>query len=721
MFSQESKTKNISVMFAGAPFKICDGQRFSGDLITTNGSLSVTNAVAENQVFNELCMKMYDQNITSKKRKQLTAALPDDPSQVLENPSICRHYKKRCNDLPGIGNATMGRLFDALRSAVVVESGSWISYVTERYPSFVDSINRNYSKHTPKLLEFKSYVMSLQESVVSFPDACVYFERDVWQLIYGNSMDKFVPRLFHHDETPYQKLCKFTTVKSRTELVLELCCDLGLDVAMPPHIELIGRCKQYMNKHQSIWMPLQNRDRAIIATRMQTFRFRNHHITFAKHFQIEKHIADVLKRIAVKFTDDVDVECKSKSICDEEQTKAIRLAIGNGVSCIFGGAGVGKTRVAGELAKQLGMDTVIGAAPTGKAANRLSECFGGEQTYTMHRLLFTRLEAVTEHMSSKVNLIVDEQSMQDQEIYAEVLLKYEHVINRVIHIGDVAQLPSISAGSLFRELIKASPYKSHELRKIYRTDGGAVIAMNSQKVRFGKLQLQYTPGKFEKYTFASAQQVADHCDGERGTRSMVLCQTRKMVASLNPLLRNIALPDHLSIRERTNEFKFGYKNGKKPLYCWSYVKGDRVLCIKNMYIPCDELDRVVLEICNGEIGTVIAASLRFITVLFDNQKEFMFDSKHVNNQTKELVNQIVESILPAYAMTVHKAQGSEYDKVVFICERFGGASRSMLYTAISRAKNKCVVFDKQDGVRYSINTPLATRKSMIFDDNELQL
>ena len=400
----------------------------------------------------------------------------------------------------------------------------------------------------------------------------------------------------------------------------------------------------------------------------------------------------------------------------EKQLEAIELAAGHHVMVVTGGPGTGKTTTMSgilELYDLLGLKTFL-AAPTGRAAKRLSECTGREAV-TIHRLLesqydpesggmlFFRDEA--EPLKADA-LIVDEASMVDLMLMS-ALLRAMRPGCRLILVGDPDQLPSVGAGNVFSDVIRSGCVPVVRLTEIFRQARESLIVMNAHAVNAGKEPvLNVTDKDFfflrRQSGESLVQTIKDLCS-TRLPQNMhipvpeiqVLTPTRKGIcgtANLNKQLQEVLNPPGNGKRERI----FGD-------FC--YREGDRVMQIRNNYDiiwTVSGTNRSGTGIFNGDIGVIKAIdhAAQTMTVVFDDEKEAAYSFE----QFSELE--------PAYAMTVHKSQGSEYRAVVLAA--LGGnpylLTRSILYTAITRARELLVVVGNEQTIAAMVENDRQQRR-----------
>ncbi len=413
----------------------------------------------------------------------------------------------------------------------------------------------------------------------------------------------------------------------------------------------------------------------------------------AEHDAEPRRLEDLLDKIA-----------QSQSIAyAPEQVEAIRSAAAERMLIVTGGPGTGKTTVMSgilQLFGELKLKTQL-AAPTGRAAKRLSEVTGREAS-TIHRLLEAQFDEQTGKMAFFHDesaplvcdaMIVDEASMVDLQLMAS-LLKALKPGCRLILVGDPDQLPSVGAGNVFSDLIRSGAVTTVRLTQIFRQAQKSLIVMNAHAVNQGQLPvLTATDKDFfflrRRDPAAAVRTIQELCQtrlpknmGIAPTEIQVLTPSRKHetgTRALNLALQAVLNPPQEGKREK--------KHGD-----FSFRIGDRVMQIRNNYdIMWKRSDGLGsgTGIFNGDIGFVedIDFSQELMTVRFDEKTaEYSFD--------------MLSELEPAYAMTVHKSQGSEYRAVVLcLC---GGPqmllTRSVLYTAITRARELLIIVGNEDVV-----------------------
>lgn len=386
----------------------------------------------------------------------------------------------------------------------------------------------------------------------------------------------------------------------------------------------------------------------------------------------------------------------------EKQREAICAAAQERVMILTGGPGTGKTTtLAGILTlfDQRHLQTLL-AAPTGRAAKRLSELTGREAS-TIHRLLETQISPETGEMVFMRDedeplkcdaLIVDEVSMVDVLLMHSLLLALPQEA-KLILVGDPDQLPSVGAGRLFSDLITSGAVKTICLTEIFRQAQQSLIVMNAHAVNRGELPVLTVKDRdffFMKRRTAESvvQTIADLCArrlpenmGIRPEDIQVISPTRKGetgTINLNRVLQAALNPPQPS---------------KKEKYCGEicFREGDRVMQIRNNYdILWKRPDGGSgTGIFNGDIGIICRIDP------YEDQVHIRFDDRDAVYDSDMLTE-----LELAYAITAHKSQGSEYKAVIFAV--FGGAppllTRGVLYTAITRARELLILVGNEEVV-----------------------
>ena len=398
-----------------------------------------------------------------------------------------------------------------------------------------------------------------------------------------------------------------------------------------------------------------------------------------------------------------------------EQARAILTAARSSVMLLTGGPGTGKTTTVNGilgLFDRLGIKTVL-AAPTGRAANRLKELCGREAA-TIHRLLETQFDPESgklcfmhdESEPLKADaVVVDETSMVDI-LLMEALLRALKPQCRLILVGDPDQLPSVGAGNLFSDLIRSKKIPTVRLTEIFRQARESLIIMNAHAINGG--QLPELTVKNKDFFFLQRRDmqravdtIVDLCVrrlpqnmGIPADQIQVLSPTRKNeagTAALNLRLQAVLNPPAPGKQE--------HKRGKML-----FRVGDRVMQIKNNYdIMWKKTEGfgVGTGVFNGDVGKVteIDPGQETMTVVFDDrQVEYTFD--------------LLGQLELAYAMTVHKSQGSEYPAVILSVSQANPylLTRSILYTAVTRARELLILVGDPGVVQQMVENNRQSRR-----------
>ena len=386
-----------------------------------------------------------------------------------------------------------------------------------------------------------------------------------------------------------------------------------------------------------------------------------------------------------------------------EQEQAIRAAATSGLLLVTGGPGTGKTTILNGILELLGQMQLccLLAAPTGRAAKRLTEVTG-EEASTIHRLLEATIDPATGKMyfvrdednPLKADVvIVDEMSMVDVQLLHSLLQAVPQG-KRLILVGDPDQLPPVGPGFPFSDMLRSGQLPTVRLTEIFRQAQQSLIVMNAHRVNRGEMPDLRT--KTSDFFFmrrqneeAVNQLIRDLCTtrlpknmGIPSDQIQVLSPTRKGgvgTVSLNKMLQSALNPQSPDKKEKA----FGD---------YIFREGDRIMQIRNNYdIMWKKQDgsAVGTGVFNGDVGTITAidAGTETITILFDD-KVAEYDFTQLNE------------LEPAYAMTVHKSQGSEYRCVILTA--WNGSpyllSSSILYTAITRARELLIIVGREETV-----------------------
>ena len=434
----------------------------------------------------------------------------------------------------------------------------------------------------------------------------------------------------------------------------------------------------------------------------------------AQYYYMELNTARMLHDLNVKYEiADVTMEHRLQQIeknaeleLDDMQRMAVKAAITNGVLVLTGGPGTGKTTTINAMIhffESEGMDILL-AAPTGRAAKRMSEATGCEAK-TIHRLLEL---AYMPDDSSKMQygrneespleadvIIIDEMSMVDLQLM-HTLLKAINVGTRLILVGDKDQLPSVGAGSVLKDLIESECFSVVKLSKIFRQAEQSDIVVNAHKINRGERVI--LDNKSQDFFFLRRddanviisviltliqKKLPKYVDADMFDIQVLTPMKKGLlgVERLNTILQHYLNPPDV----KKNEKEHGNRK---------FRVGDKVMQVKNNYQLEWEIATKYglvidngLGVFNGDIGRVLDINLH------TEKMKVEFEEKKVVEYPFELL----EELELAYAITIHKSQGSEYPAVVIPLLQGPRQlyHRNLIYTAVTRAK-KCVTLVGSD-------------------------
>ena len=459
-------------------------------------------------------------------------------------------------------------------------------------------------------------------------------------------------------------------------------------------------------------------------------------VWYGQYYYMELNVAKMLH--------DLNLECEMEEIqivkklskvekqasitLDEMQRKAVVEAVKNGVLVITGGPGTGKTTTINAIIRYFETEDmeILLAAPTGRAAKRMTEATGWEAV-TIHRLLelsgvpsddrsTASFERNEENPLEADVIIIDEMSMVDIFLM-NALLKAVSVGTRLILVGDINQLPSVGPGCVLKDIIRAGSCPVVQLTRIFRQASQSDIIVNAHKINRGEhvtldnksrdfffLQRQ-DPNVILRVVLALVQEKMPRYVDARPTDIQVLTPMRKGslgVENLNEMLQRYLNPPSPEKNEKETA------RGR-------FREGDKVMQIKNNYqIEWEARNRYGIAIdkgtgiFNGDMGIVQQIDLLAETmeVLFDDYRTVTYSF------------QMLEELELAYAVTIHKSQGSEYPAVVIplLTGPRMLMNRNLLYTAVTRARSCVTLVGSPETFAQMIdNASEQTRYSGLYD------
>ena len=454
---------------------------------------------------------------------------------------------------------------------------------------------------------------------------------------------------------------------------------------------------------------------------VQAFFEEKPYIFLTEEYLDEKSIADRIKvmlrfppakgRIGEKEIE--AIEEKKDIRFEEKQKKAIITAVNDGLLVLTGGPGTGKTTTLNgilELFEKKKLRVLL-AAPTGRAAMRMSEVTG-RQAKTIHRLLEVEWsegdrQRFTRNMENPLEadaVIVDELSMVDTHVFA-ALLNALPLGCRLVMVGDSDQLPPVGAGNVLQDIIRSELIPVVALTEVFRQSLESLIVTNAHRIVKGEhpdLSVKDKDFFFmaRNNMYQCAETVAELCT-KRLPKAygcdpfediQIICPSKKGetgTVRLNTVMQNLLNPPSKDKEEFVRASRI-------------FREGDKVMQTKNNYdIVWTRGKETQAGVFNGDIGKIIAVNHNggFMKILFDTRTAiYPFDSAN--------------ELELAYAITVHKSQGSEFESVVMpVCSVPAKLSyRNLLYTAVTRAKNRLILLGSQSEIFAMVDNDKKTRR-----------
>ena len=683
---RNASTQGTCAGYFGCPCQqIVAGQIYSGNLQqkrSYDGTLRTRfKGKPHQRIVHRLQFALNAESVPWKVRAVLTSQFK--PIKKLFD--VIEHKRwSQLTSMQGIGRVTVKRIEQAYAS---------IKSVLERSNTLQSQFPTLSAYMRAEQIEAAMKWMS-KPNTDSMDNFLTFLRIDPFRIVYHCEYDSFT-----YESQARQDFIKATKHASRVKMAEAAAQDLGISVhdKRRARYKAVDAIKRHMSKTGDYWMSrgaFMARFSGICAT--WPIAQHENYVALLKYADIEQFVQKEFAAVALRKQprykmpeDDVQL--------DDRQREAVRQACENPLFVLQGGAGVGKTSVCKHIVKSL-YGAVTCAAPTGKAAQRLKESTGVE-AFTTHRLYYSK--SVEVHPT----LLLDEQSMQELEILAQVLR--EHTFHKIIFVGDTGQLTSVGPGQFLKDLC-ASDVPRIELTHIYRSGPDSYIATNGQKIRHGDTNLDTAPSSFEVLPYQDEDQLVNkaiRAAEETGERPMVLCNTNNEIATLNKRLRDHFNPPMATMT--SNPVQLEYISTTKTFRYpnWRFALADSVINVTNKYKeePDGESIKTVLQVANGDIGTISKITKESIWVRFADVL-VRYDGPIDYN----------EYLRPAYALTVNKAQGSEYDTVIVKSVSSWGDKRERFYTAVTRAKQKCIVYEVGTANADCIRASPASRKTFLF-------
>lgn len=645
----------------------------------------------------------------------------------------------------GVGNAIAGRIVDRFGQDtfdVIENSPELLAEVKGVSMKTARSIAESFAEH----IGVKQIVIDLQNLGLSVRQAFRAFER------YGAAAAALI------SENPYRmiddivgigferadKIAGSMGVVKTSEFRIDTGIKHELKIAMNdghtclPKGELVRRATQMLGVPQQL---VEQRLAAMTLTGDIVQKFVNN---VPAVFHIAAHIAeaDVARRLYMLAKSQpriamVDPNASfARYVGDvpmsEEQERAVLAALCGQIIVITGGPGTGKTTIIKAIMSIFEMSGITTAlcAPTGRAAKRIEQSTGRDAK-TIHRLLeygmgedeefgesarFIRNE---ENPLEAEAVIVDETSMVDIFLMRSLLRALEDG-TRLIIVGDADQLPSVGPGNVLRDIIKSQAFAVSKLTKFYRQREGGSIVENAHRVNRGEDPEFYVTGDFifipqtdpndvitRVKKLLTEGQLPDQYDILEDTQ--ILCPIKKGILGVHNI--NMEIRELLNPRLASNpEVKVGDT---------TFREGDKVMQQKNNYSMewyyTDEAHyfNKGMGVFNGDLGRIVRIDedAKEATIRFDGNRDATYHFREL------------EQIEHAYAVTVHKSQGSEFPVVIMPLFSGGGRflSRNLLYTALTRAMEKVIIIGQRRTVTYMVGNNRIRGRYTTLDHELIEL
>lgn len=392
-----------------------------------------------------------------------------------------------------------------------------------------------------------------------------------------------------------------------------------------------------------------------------------------------------------------------------EQQAAIRTALSHPVSVLTGGPGTGKTTAIRALISILEMShkRYALASPTGRAAKRLSEATGRPAS-TIHRLLgFKPGEGFKYNASQPLPVdfvVVDEASMIDV-LLMNTLLKAIAPGTHLLLVGDSDQLPSVGAGDVLRDIIRSGQVPVSRLQTIFRQEAGSMIILNAHRINQGKMPIltqENIPDRsassvgqdFFLFSAETPEEAAWWVQElvSRRIPARFGFRPKDQIQVLSPMYRGPAGVTALNERLQQVINPPEPRKAEKSLFGQIFREGDKVMQLQNNYEK---------EVFNGDIGFLVKMDPLDHSLILD------FDGRLVSYDWSE-----ADQLTLAYAVSVHKSQGSEFPAVVIplVTAHYMMLQRNLLYTAVTRARQLCVLVGSRKAIAMAVRNDQVNRR-----------
>lgn len=452
-------------------------------------------------------------------------------------------------------------------------------------------------------------------------------------------------------------------------------------------------------------------------------------VVIKKFYNMENNIATKVKELSTKSKKIKSLNKHIKSVEDElgikyaeKQLEALKQIDKSNFFVITGGPGTGKSTIINGILNVLEKHNpflkVLMAAPTGRASKRMEEATGRDAA-TIHRTLeFKPDKGFTKNEDSPLDadvIIVDESSMIDVPLM-NYLMKAVPNKTKIIFVGDTDQLPSVGPGAILGDLIESNAIPVVRLNQVFRQGKDSLIKVNAQNIREGNTNLKFSEEEFSLIEDNSAYDLQclivnrfmeellkeqENAGSIVGALYNVQILTPTRIGPLGTIALNNAIQENINPNIE-NEVVSQYKDKDGEEITIKFRVADKVMQTSNNY------DK---EVFNGDLGIIV--NIEKDNDDFIIQVKFE-DGRMVEYNKEELKGELVH----AYAITIHKSQGSEYKVALIVVSSSQNFmnQRNLLYTAITRAKHKVALFGDMNAIRYSINKIYSNKRYTLLKD-----